>query len=48
MLGRSLFVDLQLKETPRVGEQIEIEVVPGEKFNRGIVHEVTHTIQGKM
>ena len=43
----SISFHLQLKETPRIGEYIEFETVPGNRFGRGIVHEVRHVIQGK-
>ncbi|WP_321370522.1 hypothetical protein [uncultured Draconibacterium sp.] len=44
---KSMFFDLQLKETPRFGEVIEFEVVPAGIINRGIVHEIRHKIEGK-
>ncbi|BBE18014.1 hypothetical protein AQPE_2173 [Aquipluma nitroreducens] len=43
----SISFHLQLKETPRIGEYIEFELVPGNRFERGIVHEVRHVIHGK-
>ena len=46
-MPESISYHLQLKETPRIGEYIEFESVPGNRFERGIVHEVRHVIQGK-
>lgn len=43
----SMSTNLQLKEIPRIGEEIEFEVVPGNYFERGIVHRVIHKIEGK-
>ena len=38
---------LQLKVIPRIGEYIEFELVPGNRFERGIVYDIRHIIQGK-
>lgn len=40
-------IQVQLAETPRIGEEIEFEVVPGNYFERGLVHRVIHKIEGK-
>ena len=42
-----MFFDLQLIETPRIGEVIAFEVVPAGIVNRGTVHEIRHKIEGK-
>lgn len=33
--------------TPRIGEEIEFEIVPGNHFERGVVHSIIHRIKGK-
>ena len=43
----TLSINLLLKVIPRIGEYIEFELVPGNRFERGIVHDVRHIIQGK-
>lgn len=43
----TLSIKVQLKVIPRIGECIEFEYVPGNRFERGTVHEIRHIIQGK-
>ena len=43
----TLSINLNPIEIPRIGEEIEFEIVPGNHFERGIVQSVTHSIKGK-
>jgi len=43
----TLSINLKLIEIPRIGEEIEFEIIPGNHFERGIVQSVTHSIKGK-
>lgn len=43
----SFFIQLELKETPRIGEFIDFDFEVGNRFYRGIVNDVIHKIQGK-
>lgn len=46
-MPQPLSIHVQLAETPRIGESIVFEFVPWNTFERGIVYDVRHKIQGK-
>jgi hypothetical protein len=40
------WIQLELAETPRVGEEIDLSFLDRTNYTRGYVHEVVHTITG--
>lgn len=43
---KAIWVGVQFYETPKIGEEIELDFLEGSKYRRGYVHEVRHTISG--